>query len=56
MDGIIAIGAFGMTLVGIGMAENAGWSVNGNAVTFVMEMVKFGGILYILKMVTTTFL
>ncbi len=56
MDGLIAIGAFGMTLVGIGLAENAGWSVNGKAVTFAMEMVKFGGVLYILKMVTTLFL
>ena len=56
MGGIVAIGAFGLTLVGIGLLEKLDININEGALYFTMEMVKFGGILYILKVAATTFL
>ena len=56
MGGIVAIGAFGLTLVGIGLLERLDININEGALYFTMEMVKFGGILYILKVAATTFL
>ena len=50
------VGAFGLTMVGIGIAENMGLKINEGAMTIVLECVKFGAILYILRLAATTFL
>ena len=56
MSGVVLVGAFGMSLVTIGILENLGVKVNEGALTIILECVKFGGILYILKLAATTFL
>ena len=53
---MLIIGAFGVTLLAVGLLENAGLKVNKGAITFTMTILKFGGILYILNMVSTKFL
>jgi hypothetical protein len=54
--GIVLVSAFGGTLLGIGLLERAGVKINSGFLTVAMEIVKFGGILYILKVVSTLFL
>ena len=56
MNGVLLVGAFGISLVAIGMMENAGLKINEGILKIVMESAKFGGILYILKLAATTFL
>ena len=56
MGGILAIGAFGLTLVGIGALENAGWKVNEGALGLVMTVIKYGAILYIINLAAKVFL
>lgn len=56
MSEMLMIGAFGATLIGLGVAENMGLKVNEGSLRFVMEMVKFGAVLYILKMAAALFL
>lgn len=53
---MLLVGTLGATLVGIGLMENAGVKINEGSLRFVMECVKFGAILYILKMAATLFL
>ena len=54
--GMVLVGAFGASLLAIGLMEKAGVKVNEGSLQFVMEMVKFGAVLYILKMAVTLFL
>ncbi len=56
MDGMFLVGSFGAALVGLGLLENAGFKVNNGMLTFVMECVKFGGLVYIVKMAANLFL
>ena len=56
MNGVLLVGAFGISLVAIGMLENTGVKINEGILKIVMESAKFGGILYILKLAATTFL
>lgn len=56
MSGIVAISLFGASLVGVGLLENAGVKVNQGALRLVMECVKYGAVLYILKMAFNLFL
>ena len=53
---MILVGTFGASLLAIGLLEKAGIKVNEGSLRFVMECVKFGAILYILKMVASLFL
>jgi len=56
MEGIIMIGAFGATMIGLGIAENMGVKVNSDILKIIMECIKFGGLIYIIKLVATLFL
>lgn len=56
MEGILLIGTFGATMIGIGLLDNAGFKINNGFLTFTMECVKFGGLLYIIKLASTLFL
>ncbi|HEY4554370.1 MAG TPA: hypothetical protein VIG80_14355 [Bacillaceae bacterium] len=47
--GIVSIGAAGGMLFLVATLEKAGISINGAAITFLLELTKYGGILYILK-------
>lgn len=47
--GIVSVGAFGGTLAIVGALQSAGFKVNETAITLVMEGVKYGAILYLLK-------
>ena len=53
---MLLVGAFGASLIGIGLMEKAGIKVNEGSLRFVLEIIKFGAILYILKMAATLFL
>ena len=53
---MLLVGAFGASLVGIGLLEKAGVKVNEGSLRFVMEVVKFGAILYVIKLAATLFL
>lgn len=54
--GIVLVGAFGASLLGIGILEESGVKINGGLLTLVMEVVKYGGILYLLKVAANLFL
>ena len=56
MSGFILIGGFGLSLVGVGLLENSGAKINATAVNIVVECIKYGGILYIIKLAASTFL
>ncbi|MFS0780114.1 hypothetical protein [Bacillus sp. 1P06AnD] len=56
MGGILLVGAFGASLIGIGLLEGAGVKINHGMLTFTMEAVKFGGLIYLVKMAATLFL
>jgi len=56
MSEMLLVGTFGASLLAIGLLEKAGVKVNEGSLQFVMEMVKFGAVLYILKMAVTLFL
>ena len=53
---MVFVGTLGAALVGIGLLENAGVKINEGSLKFVMECVKFGAILYILKLAAMMFL
>lgn len=53
---MVFVGTLGAALVGIGLLENAGIKINEGSLKFVMECVKFGAILYILKLAAMMFL
>ena len=53
---MFAVGAFGLTLVGIGLLEKLDININEDALQFTMEIVKYGAILYVIKLAATTFL
>ena len=53
---MLLVGAFGLTLLGVGLLETAGIKINEGAIRFTMTIVKFGAILYILKMASNLFL
>ena len=56
MNGVLLVGAFGISLVAIGMLENTGVKINEGILKIVMESAKFRGIIYILKLAATTLL
>lgn len=56
MEGIVLIGAFGATMIGIGLLENIGFGINNDLLKLTMETAKFGGLLYIVKLAATLFL
>lgn len=53
---MLLVGAFGASLVAIGLLEKAGVKINEGSLRFVLEIVKFGAILYVIKMAATLFL
>lgn len=53
---MLLVGAFGVSLIGIGLMEKAGIKINEGSLRFVLEMAKFGAILYILKLAASLFL
>lgn len=54
--GIVATGAFGGSLVVISLLEKANVKINGDLLFLAMEAMKFGGILYLLKVMSNLFL
>ena len=56
MEGILLVGSFGAAMVGLGLLENAGFHINNSFLSLVMETVKFGGLLYVIKLASTLFL
>lgn len=56
MSGLILIGGFGLSLVTVGLLENMGVKINSTFLNITMECIKYGGILYILKLAASTFL
>lgn len=54
--GIVLTGVFGGTLVGLGLLENAGVKINNDLLCLSLEVVKFGSLLYLLKVVAIAFL
>jgi len=53
---MLLVGAFGASLVAIGLMEKVGLKINEGSLRFVMEVVKFGAILYVIKLAATLFL
>lgn len=56
MDPLLFTGIVGVSFVGIGLLDHAGMKVNEGAVHLAMEMVKYGGIVYLLKVLSTLFI
>ncbi|USK84792.1 hypothetical protein [Peribacillus asahii] len=54
--GIVATGVTGGSLVFISLLERSGVRINGDLLFLVMETAKFGGILYLLKVMSNLFL
>ncbi|MEK5173257.1 MULTISPECIES: hypothetical protein [Heyndrickxia] len=54
--GLVFVGATGGALVGVALLDKSGIAINGSLVSFVMEVVKYGGILYLLKELSRIFL
>lgn len=53
--GLVGIGAAGGSLVVVGLLQRAGISINEGAVTMLLELTKYGGILYLLKEMARVF-
>ena len=53
---MLLVGAFGASLIGIGLLEKAGVKISEGSLRFVLEVVKFGAILYVIKLAATLFL
>ena len=53
---MLIVGAFGLTMLGIGLLEKAGLKINEGAVRLTATILQYGAILYILKMVSDKFL
>lgn len=53
---MLLVGAFGASLVGIALLERAGVKINEGSLQFVLEMLKFGAIVYFLKMAASLLL
>lgn len=53
---MLLVGAFGASLVAIGLMEKSGIKINEGSLRFILEIVKFGAILYVIKMAATLFL
>lgn len=53
---MLMVGAFGVTLLGVALLENAGLKVNEGVLHLTMTIVKFGAVLYILNMASKMFL
>lgn len=54
--GLVFVGATGGALVGVALLDKSGIAINGSLVSFVMEVLKYGGILYLLKELSRIFL
>ncbi|GIN38431.1 hypothetical protein [Heyndrickxia oleronia] len=54
--GLVFVGATGGALIGIALLDKSGIAINGSIVSFVMEVVKYGGILYLMKELSKIFL
>ncbi|MCM3180257.1 hypothetical protein [Cytobacillus horneckiae] len=50
--GIVFVGAAGASLVGVALLGNAGIKINEDMIKIVMELGKYGSILYLLKELT----
>ncbi|MFS0591699.1 hypothetical protein AB1L05_08865 [Cytobacillus horneckiae] len=50
--GIVFVGTAGATLVGVALLGNAGININEDMIKIVMELGKYGSILYLLKELT----
>ena len=53
--GVLLVGVFGLTLVGVGLLEEHA-NANSTAIRVALEILKYGGILYILHLAIKTFL
>ncbi|USK85745.1 hypothetical protein [Peribacillus asahii] len=54
--GIVATGVTGGSLVVISLLDKSGLKINSELLFLVMETAKFGGILYLLKILSSAFL
>ncbi|MGK4042172.1 hypothetical protein AB0Y20_07700 [Heyndrickxia oleronia] len=54
--GLVFVGATGGALIGVSLLDKSGIAINGSLVSFVMEVLKYGGILYLLKELSRIFL
>lgn len=54
--GMVAIGMSGGTLYLIGLLEKYGMKVNEEAISFILELLKAGGLLYLLEHIANLFL
>ena len=53
---MLLVGAFGASLVAIGLMEKVGIKINEGSMKFILEVVKLGAILYVIKLAATLFL
>lgn len=53
---MLLVATFGASLLAIGLMDRAGLKVNEGFMKFTLEMLKFGVIVYLLKMVSDLFL
>lgn len=53
---MLLVGAVGGTLVIIGLAQKMGWDLNEEIITIVLEMSKYGLILWLMKVFWEVFL
>lgn len=56
MEGILFVGVTGFTLVFIHLLEQSGFPINAGMVRLFMEVSKYGAILWLLKVLSKTFL
>nr|WP_259549285.1 malate:quinone oxidoreductase [Heyndrickxia oleronia] len=54
--GLVFVGATGGALIGVSLLDKSGIAINGSIVSIVMEVVKYGGILYLMKELSKIFL
>ena len=54
--GLVFVGATGVALVGVALLDKSGIAINGSIMSFTMEVLKYGGILYLLKELSRIFL
>ncbi|MEC1377381.1 hypothetical protein P9D39_24450 [Heyndrickxia oleronia] len=54
--GLVFVGATGGALVGVALLDKTSIAINGSIVSIVMEVIKYGGILYLMKELSKIFL
>ncbi|MEK5524162.1 hypothetical protein B5V89_16375 [Heyndrickxia sporothermodurans] len=54
--GIVSVGAVGGSLVGVALLDKSGIAINDSVLTIVMEVMKYGGIFYLMKELSKLFI